>query len=73
MSKNSIAIMSQGHSFVIPENINCLAGVPAVTIKMAVKIDVRGALNNKKWRFLGALVFIRGAPELTVTRWRSSF
>jgi methionyl-tRNA formyltransferase len=48
----NIAVITQPDSAVIPENIAKLAGLPSVTLKAVVVLDVKGALSNKRGYFL---------------------
>jgi len=48
----NIAIITQPDSAVIPENIATLAGLPGISIKTVVVLDVKGALANKRGYFL---------------------
>jgi len=48
----NIAIITQPDSAVIPENIAKLAGLPGISLKTIVVLDVKGALANKRGYFL---------------------
>ena len=48
----NIAIITQPDSAVIPENIAKLAGLPGISLKTVVVLDVKGALANKRGYFL---------------------
>jgi len=48
----NIAVITQPDSAVIPENIAKLAGLPGITLKAVVVLDVKGALSNKRGYFL---------------------
>ena len=48
----NIAVITQPDSAVIPENIAKLAGLPRITIKAVIVLDVKGALANKRGYFL---------------------
>jgi methionyl-tRNA formyltransferase len=47
-----IAVITQPDSAVIPENIAKLAGMPGISLKTVVVLDVTGALANKRGYFL---------------------
>ena len=48
----NIAVITQPDSAVIPENIAKLAGLPGISLKSVVVLDVKGALANKRGYFL---------------------
>ena len=48
----NIAVITQPDAAVIPENIAKLVGLPGVTLKAVVVLDVKGALANKRGHFL---------------------
>jgi methionyl-tRNA formyltransferase len=48
----NIAVITQPDSAVIPENIALLAGLPGITLKAVVVLDVKGALANKRGYFV---------------------
>jgi len=48
----NIAVITQPDSAVIPENIARLAGLPDVSLKAIVVLDVKGALANQRGYFL---------------------
>ena len=48
----NIVVITQPDSAVIPENIATLAGLPGISLRAVVVLDVKGALANKRGYFL---------------------
>ena len=48
----NIAVITQPDAAVIPENIAKLAGLPGITLKAVLVLDVKGSLANKRGYFL---------------------